>query len=248
MTFCLGINLADGLIGIADTRVVTGTERITSRKLWTSPDPARPFFLMSSGLRSVRDKVVTYFEEALTTELEPIDRLFKVVNLYAQQVRRVALEDREALNAAGFRFDSQTLIGGQLPSDPIHRLFLVYSEGNWIEVGQGTPYQIIGETGYGKPILDRTLKFEDDMRFAFKVGCLAFDSTRISAADVDFPIDVVLYVKGSGQLVEHRYVREDLQQLSSWWQDRLRSSIDALPAEWIEQAFSKLGMQLGASL
>jgi putative proteasome-type protease len=242
VTFCLGINLAGGLIGIADTRVVTGTERITARKLWTSPDPLLPLFLMSSGLRSVRDKVVTYFEEALATQEPPPDRLFKAVNLYAQQVRRVAEEDRSALAASGFRFDSQTLIGGQLANDPTHQLFLVYSEGNWVEVGQGTPYQIIGETGYGKPILDRTLKFEDDMRFAFKVGCLAFDSTRISAADVDFPIDVVLYVKGSGKLVEHRYAREELQQVSSWWQDRLRASIDALPAEWIEQAFSKLAV------
>ncbi|MCC6237750.1 MAG: peptidase [Dehalococcoidia bacterium] len=247
MTFCLGINLASGLIGIADTRVVTGTERITSRKLWTSPDPQQPFFLMSSGLRSVRDKVVTYFEESLATQPEPIDRVFKAVNLYAQQVRRVADEDRAALVASGFRFDSQTLIGGQLSADPVHRLFLVYPEGNWVEVGQGTPYQIIGETGYGKPILDRTLKFEDSMRFAFKVGCLAFDSTRISAADVDFPIDVVLYVKNSGKLVEHRYAREDLEQLSRWWQERLRSSIDALPAEWIEQAFSKLGAPVSPS-
>ena len=241
MTFCLGINLAGGLIGIADTRVVTGTERITARKVWTSPDPRQPIFLMSSGLRSVRDKVVTYFEEALIAEPEPLDRLFKAVNLYSEQVRRVAGEDRDALVAAGLRFDSQALIGGQLSADPVHRLFLVYAEGNWVEVGEGTPYQIIGETGYGKPILDRTLKFDDNMRFAFKVGCLAFDSTRISAADVDFPIDVVLYVKDTGTLVEHRYAREELQQVSSWWQDRLRTSIDALPAEWIEQAFKKLG-------
>lgn len=240
MTFCLGINLAGGLIGIADTRVVTGSERITARKLWTSPDPQLPFFLMSSGLRSVRDKVVTYFEDALATDTQPLDRLFKVVNLYSQQLRRVAEEDRAALAASGFSFDAHTLIGGQLRGDATHRLFLVYSEGNWVEVGEGTPYQIIGETGYGKPILDRTLKFEDDMRFGLKVGCLAFDSTLVSAADVDLPIDVVLYVKGSGTLVEHRYAREDLQHASSWWHERLRSSIDDLPAAWIEQAFSKL--------
>lgn len=247
MTFCLGINLAHGLIGIADTRVVTGQERITLRKLWTSPHPDLPFFLMSSGLRSVRDKVVTYFEDALATEETRPDRLFKVVNLYAEQVRRVATEDRAALAASGFRFDSQTLIGGQLANDPIHHLFLVYPEGNWVEISGGTPYQIIGETGYGKPILDRTLHHDDDMRFAFKVGCLAFDSTRISAADVDFPIDVVLYVKDSGRLVEHRYAREELQQVSTWWQERLRSSIDDLPALWIEQAFSKLGAPLNGA-
>ncbi len=78
------------------------------------------------------------------------------------------------------------------------------------------------------------------MRFAFKVGCLAFDSTRISAADVDFPMDVVLYPRDSFQLVEHRYKREDLLDISNWWQERLRKSVNELPSEWIEHAFSKL--------
>ncbi|MEZ4501014.1 MAG: peptidase [Dehalococcoidia bacterium] len=240
MTFCLGIKVATGLVGIADTRIITGTERITARKMWVSPDPERPFFLMSSGLRSVRDKVVTYFEEEIAEAGDSLDRLFKVVNLYAEQVRRVDQEDRKALTAAGLRFDSQALIGGQLEGDPVHRLFLVYPEGNWVEVMEGTPYQIIGETGYGKPILDRTLDFEDDMRFAFKVGCLAFDSTRISAADVDFPLDVVLFERDSKRLIEHRYARDELQDVSTWWQERLRTSIDELPDQWIGEAFSKL--------
>jgi putative proteasome-type protease len=89
-------------------------------------------------------------------------------------------------------------------------------------------------------VLDRTLKYHDSMRFAFKVGCLAFDSTRISAADVDFPIDVVLYVRDSFQIVEHRYQKEDLLELSNWWQERLRRSVNELPSEWLEDAFSKL--------
>ena len=77
-------------------------------------------------------------------------------------------------------------------------------QSDWVEITQGTPYHIIGEGGYGKPVLDRTLKHTDPLRFALKVGCLAFDSTRISASDVDFPIDVVLYLKESRELVEHR--------------------------------------------
>jgi putative proteasome-type protease len=78
------------------------------------------------------------------------------------------------------------------------------------------------------------------MRFAFKVACLAFDSMRISAADVDFPMDVVLYTRDSFQLVEHRYEKSDLLDISNWWQERLRKSVNELPSEWIEQAFSKL--------
>lgn len=77
------------------------------------------------------------------------------------------------------------------------------------------------------------------MRFAFKVGCLAFDSTRISAADVDFPIDIVLYARDSYRIIEHRYEKDDLLEISNWWQDRLRRSVNDLPSEWIERVFSQ---------
>ena len=76
------------------------------------------------------------------------------------------------------------------------------------------------------------------MRFALKVGCLAFDSTRISAAGVDFPIDIVLYARDTFQIIEHRYEKEQLQDVSGWWQDRLRRSVNELPSQWIESAFS----------
>ena len=75
------------------------------------------------------------------------------------------------------------------------------------------------------------------MRFALKVGCLAFDSTRISAAGVDFPIDVLLYAQGSYRLVEHRYEKGDLEHVSSWWQDRLRRSVNELPDQWLDGSF-----------
>jgi putative proteasome-type protease len=168
---------------------------------------------------------------------QPYDRLFKIANLFAEQIRRVSAEDRQALAQSGFKFDMFGLIGGRMFRDSSHLLYLVYPQGNWVEVGQGTPYQIIGSPAYGKPVLDRTLKYEDNLRFALKVGCLAFDSTRISAADVDFPIDVVIYSKASNHLTEHRYHKNDLQAISEWWQDRLRNSVSALPAEWIDRVF-----------
>lgn len=240
MTFCLGITVKDGLVGIADTRVTMGTECITARKLSVYNAERRAMFLMTSGLRSIRDKAVTYFENALEEGWAPYDRLFKAVNLFADQVRRVSSEDRKTLWESGIQFDLHTLVGGQLENDAEHKLYLVYPQGNWVEIGQGTPYHIIGASGYGKPILDRTLHFSDPLPFALKVGCLAFDSTRISAADVDFPLDIAICAKGSFQATERRYAKGDFADMTGWWQERLRRSINDLPCGCIEELLSGL--------
>jgi putative proteasome-type protease len=88
--------------------------------------------------------------------------------------------------------------------------------------------------------LDRTLKYSDTMQFALKVGCLAFDSTRISAADVDFPIDVVLYFREGRRLVERRFEKSDLVEISDGWQERLRNSVTNLPSEWLDRFFANI--------
>lgn len=240
MTFCIGIAVEEGLVGIADTLITSGREMITARKMTVYHPPQGAMFLMTSGLRSVRDKALTYFEIALAERGEPFDRLFEAVNLFAAQLRKVRREDSDGLRAGGLSFNSHALVGGQMRLDETHKLYLIYPEGNWIDTSRATPYQVIGSTGYGKPILDRTLKIGDPMRHAFKVGCLAFDSTRISAADVDFPIDVALYKKNSFHVVENRYDKEDLAPLSSLWQERIRSALQGLPMDWEEQLFAKL--------
>lgn len=243
MTFCVGITVEEGLVGIADTRVLSGNEYLTAKKTATYQGPGFSFFVMNSGLRSLREKILLYFEEAFARDTQARGRLFKVVNLYAQQVRRVAQEDGPALHQSDLSFNAFSLIGGQMTQDSAHRLFLVYPEGNWVEVGPDTPYQIIGATGFGKPILERSLTRSDTMQYAFKVGILAFDATRLCAADVDFPLDVLLYSRGSFELIEHRYHREDLREISNWWQERMRRSVEDLPSEWIEDAFSRLTRQ-----
>jgi putative proteasome-type protease len=242
MTFCLGITVDQGLVGIADTRLLTGNESLVAKKIATYQGPGFAFFVMTSGLRSLRDKVLLGFEEAFAKSGTSRERLYKVVNLYAQQVRRVAQEDKGALVESGLKFNIHSLVGGQMAGDSAHRLFLIYPEGNWVEIGPDTPYQIIGASGYGKPILERSLTSSDSIEFAFKLGILAFDATRLCAADVDFPIDVLLYPKGSQELIEHRYQRDDLREISNWWQDRMRRSVEDLPSEWIDRALSKLAI------
>lgn len=240
MTFCLGIKLEEGLVGIADTRILSGNECTTARKVSVYQNEHYAMFLMVSGLRSLSDKALTYFDEFITTQDQPFDRLFNAVNGFAAQVRRVAREDQDSLKQSGLPFDIHCLVGGQFREDKQPSLYLVYPQGNWVEIREGTPYQIIGSAGYGKPILDRTLKYQDTMKFALKVGFLAFDSTRISATDVDLPIDVVLYPRDRFRMVQHRFEKEDLLNLSEFWQEQLRRSVRELSSDWMEPILAKL--------
>ncbi len=121
MTFCLGIRVKEGLVRIADTRVVSGSECITARKAISYHIDEGAFFVMSSGLRSVRDKTLTYFSEVVEEPDQPFDRLFKVVNTWANQIRRVAEEDKKILEESGMHFNTHALVGGQLSGDKEHK-------------------------------------------------------------------------------------------------------------------------------
>ncbi len=240
MTFCLGMKVEDGLIGIADTRVTTGAECITAGKVSIHQHGRHSMFLMTSGLRSVRDKAVTYFDEAINEGDQTFDKLFKAVNVFAAQIRRVAEEDRDALDKAGLLFNLHALVGGQLENDREHKLYLIYPQGNWVEVSEGTPYCIIGETGYGKPLLDRVLRYTSSMDLALKVGFLAFDATRTSSASVEYPIDVVLYRHDTFDIAEHRFHKDDLAEIAAWWQSRIYESVEKLPSKWIDHLLEVL--------
>jgi putative proteasome-type protease len=238
MTYCLGIKVKDGLVAIADTRVTSGSETTEKKKIHIQQGDDHSLFIMTSGLRSIRDKAVIYFQE-LITEGAIHDRLYKAVNAFGAQVKRVAKEDRESLENAGFKFNLHTIIGGQLKNDQEHKLFLLYPEGNWVELGNGAPFVVIGNSGHGKAILNRTLTDSSSLRLALKAGFLSFDSTRASANDVDFPIDVVLYHNKSFSMIEHRYGREDLEKISVQWAQELRAALNNIPEDWMEAAFNK---------
>jgi len=195
---------------------------------------------MTSGLRSVRDKAVTYFDEAIGESDQNFDKLFKAVNVFATQIRRVAEEDKESFDKIGLIFNLHALVGGQLENDREHKLFLIYPQGNWVEVSEGTPYCIIGETGYGKPLLDRVLRYNSSMDLALKVGFLAFDATRTSSTTVEYPLDVVLYRHDTFDVVEHRFQKEDLADISSWWQSRIYESVEKLPSNWVDRLLNLL--------
>jgi putative proteasome-type protease len=239
MTFCLAMATSDGLVGLADTRVTSGSEATISRKVITRQHGRHALFLMTSGLRSVRDKALTYFSEALEREDARCDKLYKAANVLGEQVRQVAAEDKAALTEGSLSFDLHCLVGGQLENDRQPKLYLVYPQGNWVEVSEGTPYFVIGETAYGKPLLDRALAHTSSLEKALKIGYLAFDATRTSATDVDFPLDVVVYRPGTYEIVEHRFEHPDLAHVSAWWNAHLRALIDDVPSGWVGQVLAK---------
>ena len=238
MTYCLGIKVKEGLVAIADTRITSGTDTTIKKKITIEQKDNFSLFIMTSGLRSVRDKAIVYFTELMETK--EYNKLYKAVNAFGEQVKRVALEDKASLEKAGFKFDLNTIIGGQLSNDDEHKLFLLYPEGNWVELGQGAPFVIIGNSGHGKAILNRILDESSSLRLSLKTGFLSFDSTRVSSNNVDFPIDVALYKAGSFHIVETRYEKKDLEYISTQWAEELKTALENISEDWMDDAFNKL--------
>ncbi|MEO5910459.1 MAG: peptidase [Pelobium sp.] len=233
MTYCLGIKVKEGLIALADTRISSGTSVTTKKKVHVECSGNGSLFIMTSGLRSVRDKAVIYFQELMESGIE-FDKMFKAVNALGVQIRRVEQEDNEALAKSGYKFNLNAIVGGQLKGDNEHKLFQIYPEGNWVELDMSCPYVIIGNSGQGKALLSRVLKEDTTLKQALKAGYLSFDSTRVSSNDVEFPIDVVWYEKDSYNMVEKRYEYLDMAPVSIAWAQKLQDALDEIPEEWMD--------------
>jgi putative proteasome-type protease len=237
MTFCLGIKVKNGLVALADTQIVKGSERLSKGKMALVEHQARPLFIMTSGLRSVRDKAVIYLEEQLNARTSAYERLYQVANAFGEQLRRVQQEDGPSLAQSGLRFNLHAIIGGQLAADTAPTLFYIYPEGNWIEAAVDAPYFIIGRTPYGKPILDRFLSADTALTTAVGLAYLAFDATRTSVTDVDFPLDVLVFDAAQQRLNQHRFTADKLTATHEWWQQRLQAALDEMPFAWASPLF-----------
>ena len=237
MTYCLGIKTKEGLVALADTRITAGNRQSTKKKIYIEQRHNHSLFIMTSGLRSVRDKAVIYFQELFEDGTIVHNKLYKAVNAFGDQVKKVAAEDEDALRKAGLKFNLNTIIGGQLEDDDEHKLFLIYSEGNWVEIKDDSPFIIIGNSGHGKTLLNRVLSDNSSLNIALKAGFLSFESTRISVNDVDFPIDIALYKKDSFNIRETRLTSKDMKHVSERWDTELKKVVDELPDDWIHNSF-----------
>jgi putative proteasome-type protease len=109
-----------------------------------------------------------------------------------------------------------------------------------VELGDATPFYIIGESGYGKPVLERTIQADSDLAYALQVGFLAFNATITCAINVDYPIDVVMLRAGTDRIVEKRFEKDELYEISKRWQALIRQSVGELPSSWMDKILSQL--------
>lgn len=212
-----------------------GSEQINKQKLAEFLHRDVSLFTMTSGLRSIRDKALVYVEETLRDASVPLDRLYQFANLFGDQLRRVRDEDGSALASAGLQFNLHAIIGGCLTGDPSPQLFYLYPEGNWLEASPDSPYFVVGRTYYGKSILDRLLKYETPLQSALALALLAFDATRSSVTDVDYPIDVAVITQGARRPMFRRYDENDLKTTTAWWSQVLTQSLNSIPMDWAQE-------------
>lgn len=235
MTYCLGIKVRDGLVGLADGRITTGNQLTSARKLTLHGPRGNRFLVMTSGLRSLRDKTLAYLERQMRGRSSGFPMMLDAIDCYCACLRRVDEEDREPLEASKLSFNLHAILGGQFPDDAEPCMFLVYPEGNWIEIDRRTPYLSIGETTYGKPILDRTLRYETSLATALKVAYLSFDSTRFSSTNVGFPVDLVTYAVADRRWRESLYDYDDLKEQRDWWNQNITELAQRMPdGPWVD--------------
>ena len=231
MTYCLAIKVNDGLVCLADGRITAGTQATTARKVEIVGTGDARVLTMTSGLRSLRDKTLAYMKRDLKRggSKQAFGTMLDAVQTYCNNLRRVFEEDSADLDRSNLKFNLHSIIAGKLPDDDEPTAFLVYPEGNWIEIDGRTPYLSIGETTYGKPILDRALSGKTDLKTATNLAYLSFDSTRISAVDVGFPIDLITYSNADGKWREAQYDYDDVLEQRRWWNENLTQLAMKMP-------------------
>ncbi|MFI5019105.1 MAG: peptidase, partial [Dongiales bacterium] len=164
MTYCVGLDLKDGLVLLSDTRTNAGVDHIsTFSKMHVVEVPGeRVITLLSAGNLAVTQAVVNLLNEGIERAagletLANVPSMFRAARLVGDAIRRVYVKDGEAMQAQNVSFDVSMLLGGQIKGRNM-RLFELYSAGNFIEATPDTPFLQIGEHKYGKPILDRVVR------------------------------------------------------------------------------------------
>jgi putative proteasome-type protease len=240
MTYGVGLLLEEGLVVIADTRTNAGVDQIsTYRKLHLFEKPGeRVIAIATSGNLSVTQTALALLREGLvnpdTDQLETLDQaptMFRAAQLVGHAVRQVRREVAPSMEAENVNFDVTLLVGGQIRGGPL-ALYLVYSAGNFIECGPESPYLQIGETKYGKPIIDRAVNWRTELYDALKIGLISFDSTMRSNLAVGLPIDLVVLRRDALSAETRRRIEADdpyYRALGEQWSAALKAAHIAIP-------------------
>lgn len=236
MTYCVAMSLADGLVFISDTRTNGGVDHIaTFRKLHVfGIDGERVIVLQCAGNLATSQSVISLLSQRLQADgpsLYSVQTMFEVARLVGQTLREVLEYESESGMTAGIDMGCSILVGGQIAGYP-PGLFNLYPQGNFIAATQDTPYFQIGESKYGKPILDRVLGYDTDLERALRCALISFDSTIRSNLSVGMPLDLLVYRRDSLRVSEGYRVEDGdpyYQGVRQHWCSGLRQLLHGLP-------------------
>ena len=236
MTYCVALRLDEGLVFLADSRTNAGIDHVsTFRKLTVYEQPGdRVIVLMTSGNLAAGQAVRQLVSE--TSDVDGVSiwtakTMFEVSRIVGDAVRKVRARDAAALEDAGLDFTMNILVGGQIKGEPC-RLFLVYSAGNFIEALAEAPYFQIGESKYGKPILDRMITPESTLEDAAKCALVSMDSTMRSNLSVGLPLDLMVYEVDRFAVTRFAMIdanNEYFRMIHDTWGERLKQMFEDIP-------------------
>jgi putative proteasome-type protease len=236
MTYCAGILVDQGLVMIADTRTNAGVDNISQyRKLHTFERAGeRALAICTAGNLSITQSALSLLREGRSSggdsgeveTLSTVPTMFRAAQLVGWAVRKAVAEVKHELEEAGIDCNASFLFGGQI-SGEAPALYLVYSQGNFIQCSDDTHFLQIGEHKYGKPILDRAITGDMDLYDALKVGLISFDSTMRSNLSVGAPLDLCVIRRNDLHIeLKHRIEADEpyFHNLRERWSNALRQA------------------------
>ena len=252
MTYCIGLLLEAGLVMIADTRTNAGVDNFSSyKKLHRLADgPDRQIFACTSGSLSMSQSVVSLIQEGFPAldgsdtilSLAGATSMFRVAQLVGEAVKEANRTVGRALADISLNHTVSLLVGGRIGS-AAPSLYQVYSAGNFIECKAEAPFLQIGETKYGKPILDRGIEMAMPLAEAVKVAFLSFDAAMKSNLGVARPLDLMVMPRDPAVSVFCRRIERDdeyFDELSRRWSVLLEEAAATIPnPTFIDEIFSK---------
>ena len=241
MTYCAAVTLNVGIVFASDSRTNAGVDNIaTFRKMKVFERPGeRVLVILCSGNLAVTQATLNHLEQTIRRNEAPhllnVPSMYDVAELLGNALREIRERDGPYLQQNHVDSSASFILGGQIAGEE-PKLFLMYSEGNFIEATPETPYFQIGEVKYGKPILDRVISPETSIDDAIKCVLVSFDSTMKSNLTVGLPIDLLCYEKDSLRVTKRRSFddRDDyMRSLRKQWSEGLRKAFVQLPNfEW----------------
>jgi putative proteasome-type protease len=227
MTYCVGLLVNDGMVMLSDSRTNAGVDNIsTYRKMavWETKGD-RVIVVMSAGNLAITQAAIQLMNEGMIlgdgrVSIKSVSSMYEAARLAGWALREVDRLDGPSLRANGVGFAGSLLVGGQIKGRRL-RMFQVYGEGNFIQAMPETPYLQIGEFKYGKPIIDRVVRFDTSLATAAKCALVSMDSTVKSNLGVAPPIDLLVYERGSLEVK----VQTVLQDNDPYW-NSLRQAWD----------------------